>query len=115
MKTVLLLLLVVSGCASVAVTSASLEQRTAASTGMAVGSFQIERRVDDGVRTDYVARGNDGRVFNCYVTGTVSYTGRSVSDAMCNQVGGKAAGATNKPVSSEDNALVHEYKKTQKK
>ena len=93
-----------SGCASVAVTDNTLEQRTANATGMAVGSFTMTDRVDDGLTTRYLARGKSGQTFNCYVTGTVSFLGRQVSDAQCyppdRNGGGKA-----------DNALLREYDK----
>lgn len=108
-KTYLALVAVlVVGCASVAVDAASLEERTAAATGMAVGSFTISNRVDEGMKTSYVARGKRGQVFSCYVTGGVSLIGRSVSDAMCT-AGEKSAKAKS---SSDDNALTRAYKKS---
>jgi hypothetical protein len=93
-----------SGCASVTVTDNTLEQRTANATGMAVGSFTITDRVDDGLTTRYLAKGKSGQTFNCYVTGTVSFLGRQVSDAQCNSPGRNEGGAA-------DNALLREYNK----
>ena len=93
-----------SGCASVAVTDNTLEQRTANATGMNVGSFTITDRVDDGLTTRYLAKGKSGQTFNCYVTGTVSFLGRQVSDAQCNPPGRNEGGAA-------DNALLREYNK----
>jgi len=91
-----------SGCASVAVTDNTLEQRTANATGMAVGSFTITDRVDDGLTTRYLAKGRSEQTFNCYVTGTVSFLGRQVSDAQCNSPGRNEGGKA-------DNALLREY------
>lgn len=93
-----------SGCASVAVTDNTLEQRTANATSMAVGSFTITDRVDEGMTTRYLAKGKNGQTFNCYVTGTVSFLGRQVSDAQCNPPGRNEGGAA-------DNALLREYNK----
>ncbi|MEF8751791.1 MAG: hypothetical protein V5A91_06920 [Candidatus Accumulibacter necessarius] len=93
-----------AGCASVTVTDNTLEQRTANATGMTVGSFTITDRVDDGLTTRYLAKGKSGQTFNCYVTGTVSFLGRQVSDAQCNSPGRNEGGAA-------DNALLREYNK----
>jgi len=77
--------LCLSGCASVAVTSDSLEDRTAFALSMKKEDFTISNRKDDGLRTDYLVRTKSGAQYNCYVTGTVGITGRNVSDAICNQ------------------------------
>ncbi len=89
-----LVLLALSGCASVAVKNNDLERRAAAATGMQIGTFAITDRADSGIRTDFVAKGNDGRVFNCYVTGTIGVTGSTVSDALCSQASSKPSAAT---------------------
>ena len=93
-----------SGCASVAVIDNTLEQRTANASGMAVESFTITDRVDDGLTTRYLAKGENGKTFNCYVTGTVSFMGRQVLDAQCNSPGRNEGGVA-------DNALLREYNK----
>jgi hypothetical protein len=98
-------------CASMAVTTDKLEERTAWSTGMAVGTFTITDRKDDGVRTDYLVKGQDGRAFRCTVGGSFSVLGRVVTDALCTQTAGKVI---NKPESVQDNALTREYRKLQK-
>lgn len=99
-----ILIALCSGCASVAVTDNTLEQRTANATGMAVGSFTVTDRVDDGMTTRYLVKGKSGQTFNCYVTGTVSFLGRQVSDAQCNSLGRNERGTA-------DNALLREYNK----
>ncbi len=94
-----------AGCASFTVTDDALVQRTAAATGMPAGTFTISDRSDEGVTTRYVAKGKKG-TFNCYVTGTVSHLGRTVSDAMCT-----AAGSSQATTANSDNALIREYNK----
>lgn len=77
----------VSGCASMAVTGESLEDKTAFALGLEKGEFSISNRVDNGVRTDYAVRTKRGQEYRCYVTGIVSLMGRAVSDAMCSKKG----------------------------
>ena len=105
--------LIFSGCASVAVNEASLEQRTAHALGLAASDFTISDRSDSGIRTDYLATTKTGQKYSCYVTGTFSVVGRVVSDAMCTQqksAGGKAAPApaakAGKPAAANCNALL---------
>jgi hypothetical protein len=76
-----------SGCASVAVSTDLIEQRTAFALGLDRSSFTISNRQDDGLRTQYVATAKNGQRYNCYVTGTFSVTGRVVSDALCSKPG----------------------------
>lgn len=84
-----------AGCASVAVSGDAIEQNTATALGLAKGSFTISDRVNDGFKSSYTVKTNAGKQYGCYVTGTVSYFGRQVSDAVCTEVGkaGKAAPA----------------------
>ncbi len=79
--------LLAAGCASMAVTEDAIEHRTVRALGVEKGGFTISNRVDDGVRTDYVATTKAGKIFNCYVEGSISITGRSVSDALCSEKG----------------------------
>jgi hypothetical protein len=74
-----------AACASVAVTSDSLENRTAASLGIDRGTFTISDRTDEGIRTNYTVTTKNGIKYVCYVTGTVSVLGRTVSDAICKE------------------------------
>lgn len=75
--------LIVAGCASVSVTKDALTQRTASALGVSASQFTISNRSDSGLRTDYDVQTSAGKRYACYVTGTMSVTGRVVSDAMC--------------------------------
>jgi hypothetical protein len=88
-----LLVTVVGGCASVAVTNEAIDDRTAFALSLPKGDFTVSNRVDDGVRSSYSVRTKSGKTYNCYVGGSVSVIGRVVSDAICNEVGGVASQA----------------------
>ena len=75
------------GCASVAVTDVAIVERTAFALGVDKGSFVIENRVNDGVTTRYSVKTNRGDQFNCFVGGTITMLGRSVSEAICTKKG----------------------------
>ena len=75
------------GCASVAVTDETLQKNTAFAIGEDIDTFTIFDRVDEGIKTTYSVKTKSGQRYNCYVTGTVSVVGRTVSDAMCNKKG----------------------------
>lgn len=83
--------LAASGCASMAVTQESLEDKTSFALGLDRGDFTINNRVDEGVQTNYVVKTRNGQEYRCYVTGLVTYLGRTVSDAVCNRKGAPAA------------------------
>jgi hypothetical protein len=83
----LLIALLAVGCASVAVTDSAIEERTAFALGLQRGSFTISERKDDGVRTQYAVQTKAGQRYNCYVAGSFSVIGRTVSDAICNKPG----------------------------
>lgn len=74
-------------CASMAVNPQLLQQRTAFALGLPLDGFTISDRVDSGIRTDYQVKTTSGQRYQCYVTGTVSVTGRIVSDAVCSKPG----------------------------
>ncbi len=76
-----------SGCASIAVTDDALVERTAFALGLEKGGFTIENRVNDGVTTRYRVRTKRGDEFNCFVGGSISVIGRSVSEAICTKKG----------------------------
>jgi len=102
---VVVLVGLVAGCASVAVTNDAIEKNTAFALGIEKGTFTISNREDDGIKTTYLATTNAGKKYTCYVTGTVSVVGRVVSDAVCNQVGKSAKQATG-ATSQSCNALL---------
>jgi hypothetical protein len=97
-----------AGCASVAVSGDAIEQNTATALGLAKGSFTISDRVNDGFKSSYTVKTNAGKQYGCYVTGTVSYFGRQVSDAVCTEVGksSKAAAPSAAPAGGSCNALL---------
>lgn len=80
-----------AACASVAVNSDALESRTSAALGIDRGTFTISNRTDEGIRTDYTVMTKSGIKYGCYVTGTVSVAGRTVSDAICKESARPAA------------------------
>jgi hypothetical protein len=80
-----------AACASVAVTSDALENRTSATLGIDRGTFTISDRIDEGIRTNYTVVTKSGTKYVCYVTGTVSAVGRTVSDAICKESARPAA------------------------
>jgi hypothetical protein len=70
--------------------------------GIDKADFTVSDRVDDGIKTSYAVKTKAGKRYACYVTGTVSITGRTVSDAICSE-GGKPSG---EPGSIACNALL---------
>jgi len=102
---VVVLVGLVAGCASVAVTSDAIEKNTAFALGLEKGAFTISNREDDGVKTTYLVNTNAGKKYTCYVTGTVSVVGRVVSDAVCNEVG-KPAKQVSGTTTQSCNALL---------
>ena len=91
---VVVLVGLVTGCASVAVSNDAIEKNTAFALGIEKGTFTISNRENDGVKSTYLVNTNAGKKYTCYVTGTVSVVGRVVSDAVCNEVGKPAKQAT---------------------
>jgi hypothetical protein len=101
------------GCASVAVNDDAIETNTARTLGLQKGQFTISDRVNEGVKSTYMARTKTGQTYNCYVTGSVSVFGRVVSDAICTEVKGGKAGQQATPATpataapkTECNALL---------
>jgi hypothetical protein len=78
--------LVLSGCASMAVTDDAIVDRTSRALGVDKGTFTIADRVDEGTATRYVAKTRSGD-YNCTIGGSFSVIGRVVSDAICNKKG----------------------------
>lgn len=84
-----LLLCSTGGCASISTTDDAVKTRAASALGVSTNEVEISDRRNSGVRTDFIAKAG-GKIYNCYVTGAVSITGRTVSDAICNGQGEKA-------------------------
>lgn len=79
--------LLMIGCASMAVTNQAIEDRTAFALGLAKTDFTVSQRVDEGTTTRYAVRTKTGQDFNCFVGGSFSVLGRSVSEAICTKKG----------------------------
>lgn len=104
----LVLMLAFAGYASASsVTGDALEDRTSFALGLDRGDFTISDRVDDGVRTSYMVKTNQGKVYSCYVTGAMTYTGPVVSDAICNAKHSSSHSGSNSSSESSCNALLH--------
>jgi hypothetical protein len=76
-----------SGCASVAVTDQAIVDRTAFALGLDKSAFTISNRVDEGTTTRYAVKTKAGQDYNCFVGGSFSVVGRSVSEAICTRKG----------------------------
>ena len=76
-----------SGCASLAVTDEAIVDRTAFALGLDKAAFTISGRVDEGTTTRYAVRTRSGQDYNCFVGGSFSVLGRSVSEAICMKKG----------------------------
>jgi hypothetical protein len=79
--------LVASGCASMAVTDQAIVDRTAFALGLDKAAFTISGRVDEGTTTRYAVKTKAGQEYNCFVGGSFSVMGRSVSEAICTRKG----------------------------
>lgn len=76
-----------SGCASVAVTDQAIVDRTAFALGLDKSAFTISNRVDEGTTARYAVKTKAGQDYNCFVGGSFSVVGRSVSEAVCTRKG----------------------------
>ena len=76
-----------SGCASVAVTDQAIVERTAFALGLDKSAFTISNRSDEGTTTRYAVKTKTGQDYNCFVGGSFSVVGRSVSEAICTRKG----------------------------
>lgn len=83
----LLTALLATGCASLAVTDDAIVDRTAFALGLAKSDFTVSNRTDEGTTTRYSVRTQSGQTFNCFVGGSFSVLGRSVSEAVCSKKG----------------------------
>jgi len=93
-----------------AVKDSDIERRTSFTLGLEKNQFTISDREDNGVQTDYVVKTNAGETYRCYVTGVVSITGSTVSDAICSKGGGKVS-ASKAAGGSNCNALLEAARK----
>lgn len=82
-----LLLAAFAGCASIAVTDDAIVDRAAAALGLNKGEFTVSNRTDEGTTTRFQVRTKTGQEYHCFVGGSISVLGRSVSEAICNKRG----------------------------
>jgi hypothetical protein len=76
-----------AGCAT-RVEDDTIVSRTAFAIGLESDQFTITGRTGDAGRIDYKVVAQDGRRFNCYVTGGgMMYAGVVTSDAICSEQG----------------------------
>lgn len=76
-----------AGCASLAVTDDAIVDRTAFALGLGKSDFTISNRTDEGTTTRYSVRTKTGQDYNCFLGGSFSVLGRSVSEAICSKKG----------------------------
>ena len=76
-----------TGCASLAVTDEAIVERTAFALGLQKSEFTISQRQDDGTTTRYLVKTKSGQDYHCYVGGSISVLGRTVSEAICSKKG----------------------------
>ncbi len=101
------LLLALGACASAAVTSDALEDRTSRALGLERGQFTISERVDEGTATRYAVLAKSGRRYNCTVGGSFNVLGRVVSDAICTEMGKPAGAANSAPTGAPNTATCN--------
>ena len=82
-----LLACALTACASLAVKDEAIVDRTAFALGLNKGDITISQRVDEGTTTRYSVRTRSGQDYNCFVGGSFSVMGRSVSEAICTRKG----------------------------
>jgi hypothetical protein len=80
-------LLALSGCASIAVSDQAIVDRTAFALGLDKDAFTVSNRVDEGTTTRYAVKTRAGQEYHCFVGGSISVMGRSVSEAVCTRKG----------------------------
>jgi hypothetical protein len=85
--TLLVATAIASGCASIAVTDEAIVDRTAFALGLNKGDFTVNNRTNEGTTTRYGVRTKSGQEYNCFVGGSISVIGRSVSEAICSKKG----------------------------
>ena len=68
-------------------TDEAIVDRTAFALGLDKAAFTISGRVDEGTTTRYAVRTRSGQDYNCFVGGSFSVLGRSVSEAICTKKG----------------------------
>lgn len=76
-------LVLLHGCASLAIDDEALKYRTEMALGIERAGFTITERSDVGLETQYKVTTNSGKIYRCQIGGTVALIGNVVSDASC--------------------------------
>lgn len=82
-----LALSLLAGCASMVVSDDVIVQRTAFALSIDASSFTISSRMDEGTTTRYSVTTKTGRKYHCFLGGSISIAGKSISEAICNALG----------------------------
>ena len=89
------LLSLATGCstlgASFAVSDEALVSRTETAIGVPASEFTISDRVNEGVTARYKVETKSGKRYNCFVGGSLSGIGKSVSEAVCKPLDGSGS------------------------
>ena len=80
----MLILTLVSACASITVRDEDLQEKAAQALGVNANRVVISNRDNNGATTTFTATVGK-RAYLCSVTGSVSIEGRNVSNATCNK------------------------------
>jgi hypothetical protein len=76
--------------ASFAVSDEALVPRTETAIGLPSSQFTISDRVNEGVTARYKVVTKSGKQYNCFVGGSLTGIGKSVSEAVCKPLDGSA-------------------------
>ena len=92
----------VQGCAMLGaernVSDADIVSRTESAIGVPSSDFTISNRVNEGVTARYKVMTKSGKQYNCFVGGSLTGIGKSVSEAVCTALDGAGeAKAPKKP------------------
>lgn len=83
---------VLQGCstlgASYAISDEHLTSRTETAIGLPSREFTISDRVNEGVTARYKVMTTSGKEYNCFVGGSLTGIGKSVSEAVCKALDG---------------------------
>lgn len=82
----------VQGCAMLGaernVSDADIISRTESAIGVPSSNFTISNRVNEGVTARYKVMTKSGKQYNCFVGGSLTGIGKSVSEAVCTALDG---------------------------
>lgn len=77
--------------ASFAVSDEALVSRTASVLDLSASDFTISDRTNEGVTARYKVETKSGKRYSCFVGGSLTGIGKSVSEAVCKPVDGSGS------------------------